>query len=130
MKIKLANPKLITWARERAGFEIDQLAEKVNLSISQLRQIEGGQEVPSKAQLDRIAAQTYVPLGFLLLNKPPREELPVPDFRTKTNKRPKKISADLWDSIHDAQHKQNWFREHLIANAMARFFILDARRSA
>ena len=120
MKIELSNPKIITWARERAGFRIDQLAEKANIPADRLRQIEGGTEIPSKAQLDRIAAKTYVPLGFLLLSKPPREELPMPDFRTKGSKRPKKISADLWDSIHDAQNKQDWFRDYLIRNEAPR----------
>ena len=64
MKIELANPKIITWARERAGFDIDQLAAEVKISPDQLKQIEQGQKVPSKGQLDRIAAKTYVPVGI------------------------------------------------------------------
>lgn len=116
MKIELTNPKLITWARERAGFDIDQLAAEVKISPDQLKQIEQGQKIPSKAQLDCIAAKTYVPLGFLVLSQPPREELPVPDFRTEDSQRPKRISADLWDSIHSAQAKQDWYRDYLIRN--------------
>ena len=120
MKIELANPKIITWARERAGFDIDQLAAKVNISPDQLGQIEQGQKVPSKGQLDRIAAKTYVPVDFLFFDEPPYEALPMTDFRTRSNTRPKKISANLWDSIHDAQRKRGWYRDYLIRNEAPR----------
>ena len=120
MKIELTNPKLITWARERAGFEIDQLAAEVKISPDQLKQIEQGQKIPSKGQLDRIAVKTYVPVDFLFFDEPPYEALPMTDFRTRSNTRPKKISANLWDSIHDAQRKRGWYRDYLIRNGAPR----------
>lgn len=103
------HPELLRWARERAGYDVNDLARR----MPGLPAWERGEKQPTMKQLERFAKVTHVPLGYLFLPAPPEERLPIPDFRTLQGKmhRP---SPNLLDTIHAMQRRQAWLREDQI----------------
>lgn len=71
-------PALLSWARERAGFERDALARR----FPKLAAWEQGTAKPTLKQIEKFASATHTPIGFLFLQQPPVEHIPIPDFRT------------------------------------------------
>ncbi len=100
-------PELIRWARERAGLDIDVLTER----FPQLEAWERGAIHPTLKQIERFAKATYAPLGFLFLQEPPVERVPIPDFRTIGSERIERPSPDLLDTIYICQQRQEWYRD-------------------
>ena len=100
-------PELIRWARERAGFGIGVLTER----FPQLEAWERGEIRPTLKQIERFAKATYAPLGFLFLQEPPIERVPIPDFRTIGRERIERPSPDLLDTIYICQQRQEWYRD-------------------
>ena len=106
-------PKVLRWARERAGLSQERLAEKMKVKPERVKEWETAGEL-SIAQADRLAARTYTPLGYLYLSKPPEEPLPIRDFRTRGDGPPRRPSVNLLDTVYQMQRRQNWMRDDLI----------------
>ena len=100
-------PKLLRWARERSGFSLSALAHR----FPQLAAWESGTERPTLKQLEHFAQATHTPIGYLFLQEPPIERLPIPDFRTVGNEHIKRPSPDLLDTIYLCQQRQEWYRD-------------------
>ncbi len=100
-------PELLRWARERAGFELGDLARR----IPQLPSWERGKVRPTLKQIERFAKATYTPVGFLFLQEPPIERVPIPDLRTAGNERIERPSPDLLDTVYICQQRQEWYRD-------------------
>lgn len=100
-------PELLSWARERAGFDADALARR----FPKLAEWEQGTARPTLKQIEKFASATYTPVGFLFLQEPPVENIPIPDFRTVRNKRLTRPSPDLLDVIYVCQQRQEWYRD-------------------
>lgn len=110
-KIRLrvsVNPTLLRWARERAAFTIGDLVKR----FPHYEQWEQGVAQPTLKQLEQLAQVLHVPIGYLFLNTPPEESLPIPDFRTLPG-RPARPSPDLLDTIYLCQQRQAWYRDFL-----------------
>jgi Zn-dependent peptidase ImmA (M78 family) len=103
-------PELLQWAQERAELDTAELCSK----FPKYKEWISGETSPTFKQLEEFAAHAYVPLGYLLLSEPPEETLSIPDFRTVTNRKVKRPSPHLLDTIHAAQLRQSWMREFLI----------------
>jgi len=73
-----------------------------------------GQAEPTVKQLEKFAGQTFTPLGYFFLVKPPEERLPIPDFRTVTDRRVSRPSPHLLDTIYAVQLRQEWMRGFLV----------------
>ncbi len=101
------NPELLTWARERAGLETDDLTHR----FPKLAAWEKGTVRPTLKQVEDFAKATHTPVGFLFLEEPPVEEIPIPDFRTIRNKEISRLSPDLLDMIYVCQQRQEWYRD-------------------
>ena len=102
------NPKILRWARKRAGRDIESLRKE----FPKIEPWERGEQQPTMKQLERFAKTTHVPFGFLFLDSPPDEPLPIPDFRTMAGaSRPP--SPDLLDTIYACQQRQQWYRAYL-----------------
>ena len=101
-------PEMIRWARERAGLEVDDLRR----AFPKLEAWERGEVQPTLRQLEAFASRVRVPLGYLFLESPPEEPLPIPDYRTISGP-PRRPSPDLLDTIYLVQQRQEWYREYL-----------------
>ena len=66
------------------------------------------------AQLGKLAQRTYTPEGYLFLNEPPDDILPIADFRTVGDRPLARPSPDLLDTIYQMQRRQDWMREELL----------------
>jgi Zn-dependent peptidase ImmA (M78 family) len=113
MKVTLV-PRVLRWARERAGLSVRQLAEKIGAKPEQVRDWEETGAL-TFARAEKLARVTHTPFGYLYLEAPPEEKLPIPDFRTVAGKDLLRPSPDLLDVLSDALRRQDWFREYLIA---------------
>ncbi len=100
-------PKLLRWARQRAGYKADALARR----FPKLEEWERGEVRPTLKQLEAFAKATHAPIGFFFLDEPPVEQVPIPDFRTITSARIDNPSPDLLDTIYLCQQRQHWYRD-------------------
>jgi len=100
-------PELLHWARQRAGFALDVLAQR----FPKLPAWERGEATPTFRQIERFAKTTHTPGGYLFLQEPPIERVPIPDFRTIGNEHIGHPSPDLLDTIYICQQRQEWYRE-------------------
>lgn len=110
MKLQL-QPRVLRWARERAGLEPLALAGVLKVDQDRVTEWEKEGEL-TFALLQKLAKATGTPEGQLFLPEPPVERLPVPDFRTVADQADYKASPELIDTLHDAQLKQDWYREY------------------
>ena len=74
----LVKPKIIRWAVERSGYNRQDLEAK----FKKLPEWERGLSVPTRGQLEKFANAMHVPYAFMFLDKPPKESISIPDFRT------------------------------------------------
>ncbi|MBN1670991.1 MAG: ImmA/IrrE family metallo-endopeptidase [Kiritimatiellae bacterium] len=101
-------PRMLHWACERVGLGLDELAGK----IPQLPAWASGEKKPTLKQLERFAYAVHVPVGYLFLQEPPVEQVPIPDFRTVGNTYIDHPSPDLLDTIYVCQQRQEWYRDY------------------
>lgn len=106
------NPDLLRWARERSGLEIATLEHR----FPKLEAWERREAQPTFKQLEDFAQATHTPIGFLFLQKPPVERVPIPDFRTVAGARFDRPSPDLLDTIYLCQQRQDWYRDFARTN--------------
>lgn len=100
-------PELLVWARQRAGIALGDLTDK----FPKLRDWEEGDQAPTLRQLEKFATATRTPVGYLLLDEPPEERLPIPDYRTMRGEAIRRPSPDLLDTIFQSQQRQEWYSE-------------------
>jgi Zn-dependent peptidase ImmA (M78 family)/transcriptional regulator with XRE-family HTH domain len=113
MNISL-EPRILRWARERAGLDVSALAKKLGIKkVERVTEWETTGELPyEKAEL--LAQKTYTPFGFLFLKEPPEDKLPIPDFRTVGDSPVRRPSPDLLETVYQMQRRQAWMREFLL----------------
>ena len=99
--------EMFQWACERSGKSIDDLRKK----FPKIDLWSRGEANPTLKQLEGFAKSTYTPIGFLFLQNPPIESVPIPDFRTIGSEYMKYPSPDLLDTIYICQQRQEWYRE-------------------
>ena len=107
MRVEI-KPQLLRWARDRAGIDDDDFRRQFpNFEKWQKRELQ-----PTLKQLEAFAQKTHTPIGYLFLDSPPVEKVPIPDFRTVGNKRLNKPSPDLLETIYLSQQRQEWYRDY------------------
>lgn len=98
----------ILWALLRAGHDLNEFFvhyPKVQAWIE-------GEKKPTLPQLRDFAKKVQVPFGYLLLEHPPDEKLPVPYFRTLEGKTDR-AGLNVYDTVLTLQKRQDWIREYL-----------------
>jgi Zn-dependent peptidase ImmA (M78 family) len=103
-------PELIRWAIDRCGLSADDLLKR----FPKLDEWKTGEREPTFRQLENFAKTTMTPFGFLFLDEPPEESLPIPDFRTVGDTPIDRPSPNLIEMIHTMQRRQAWMRDMLI----------------
>ena len=104
------NPNIIRWAIDRSGVSVEDLRK----TFGKLDEWLTGDKHPTFRQLENFAKKTMTPFGYLFLENPPDEELPITDFRTQGDSPIDRPSPNLIDTIHLMQRRQAWMRERLI----------------
>lgn len=121
-------PSLLEWARARSGIGEDDWERR----FPRFESWKAG-EAPTLKQLEEFARKTHTPVGFLFLEEPPVEPVPIPDFRT-VGDRPvgarEVVSADLLDVVYTSQSRQEWFRDHQLLNGEAALAFVGAVTTA
>jgi Zn-dependent peptidase ImmA (M78 family)/DNA-binding XRE family transcriptional regulator len=124
--------RVVAWARERARVTRDRLATRLGTEIESVVSWERGTSNPTIHQAHRLADILHVPFGYLFLPAPPKEVVPLPDFRMVKGAETTRPSADLIDLINDVIFKQQWYREFLVSQGrgetlpfVGRFSITD-----
>lgn len=111
----LINPRIMSWARQRAGLSEETLAKKINIKdVQKVWEWETGETKPTFKQAQKIANVTNIPFGYLFLADPPQESLPIPDLRTVGDKHVEGLSSELKDIIKQVIRKQEWYRDYLL----------------
>ena len=100
-------PEILRWAAERAGFAMQALSRR----FPRLLDWERGEARPTLKQLESFAKATRTPIGYLFLQEPPEERVPIPDFRTLATTRLERPSPDLLDTIYLCQRRHDWYRD-------------------
>ena len=101
-------PELLQWACQRAGIAADTIIHR----FPQFQAWVTKEVQPTLKQVEQFAKATYTPVGFLFLQEPPVEHVPIPDFRTVANKKVHRPSPDLLDTIYICQQRQDWYRDY------------------
>lgn len=109
------DPKVLRWAVERAGWSEDA----VHGRFPRFDQWLSSDPAPTLKQLQSFARATHVPFGYLMLETPPDEEVPIPDFRTRGDEQKEELSPDLRDTIYTCQRRQAWYRAFAITQGLA-----------
>jgi Zn-dependent peptidase ImmA (M78 family) len=117
---------MLRWARDRSGRSEDYFTEH----FPKLPAWETGDVRPTLKQVEAFAKATYTPVGYLFLNMPPAEQVPIPDFRTIRDRRVGAPSPNLLEMLYTCQQRQAWYREFArIMGEPARAFVGSASTS-
>ena len=103
------NPQIISWAIARAGFDVARFTEEHPRVQAWLT----GEKQPTRAQLEAFSKKVWLPFGYLMLDEPPQESMPIPFFRSNARKQ-HKVSLHVMDTIRLLQQRQDWLRERLV----------------
>ena len=97
------NPQVLKWAREEAGFELSEIAEKINISIDEYKIWETeGENIPF-GKLKTIAGQYKRQLAVFFLPKVPDKISKPIDFRNLLP-RQKKLSRNVLMVMRDVTY--------------------------
>ena len=106
-------PSVLQWARERARLDVDVLARKVGVRPERVAEWEASGAI-TIAQADKVAHHTHTPVGFLYLDEPPEDRLPISDFRSRSDDALQRPSPDLLETVYLMQRRQAWMHDDLV----------------
>ena len=107
-RIENINSNIINWAITRAGNNLEEFY-KDNPDV--LDWINGDKK-PTVKQLEKFTHKVHVPFGYMFMNEPPNEEIPIPFFRTGEAPRDK-VSLNVYHTIQIIKDRQNWLTNYL-----------------
>lgn len=105
LEVKI-NPEIIKWARESAGWSIEEISKKLKTSKENFEKIEKGNKLPTFRQLESLANYFKRPVAIFFLSKPPEEPSIASSFRILP-KGISEFSKDLRLAIRKARHYQS-----------------------
>ena len=103
-------PEMIAWAIRRAGYDVAvYLSEHPDVD-AWYRQ----EKQPTAKQLEDFAKRIHIPYGYLFLNEPSQEEVPIPMFRGSAGDGG--FNLNVYDTVLSLQRRQEWLTDYLIDN--------------
>lgn len=99
------NPAIIKWARESAGWSVEEIATKLRISEKNYQNLELGQRRPTFRQLELLANYFKRPLATFFLPEPPEEPSIASSFRILPESE-SELSKDLRLAIRKARYYQ------------------------
>ena len=106
------SPSVVNWAIERSGVTADDFFNK----NPKFKVLVSSIEYPKYSMLEAFAKKTRIPFGYLFLDKPLYEELPLTFFRTLGLGASLDIHINVRDTITIIKHRQDWLTEYLLQN--------------
>ncbi len=103
----LINPQILAWARESAGFYIEEAAKKIPVEPDKLRSCEIGSDRLTIAQLRKLSNLYKRPLAFFYLPNPPQAEIIPKDFRRFPKDQVETLSPNLRLEIRRAKYRRD-----------------------
>jgi Zn-dependent peptidase ImmA (M78 family)/transcriptional regulator with XRE-family HTH domain len=101
------NPTILKWAREKAGYSIEDIARSFGKDVEIIRQWELGEALPTYGQLEKISYSLYKrPIALFFFPEPPREPDPDQSFRTLPDFEIKNLSPNTRRIIREAYAMQ------------------------
>ncbi|PKP12407.1 MAG: hypothetical protein CVU08_10680 [Bacteroidetes bacterium HGW-Bacteroidetes-3] len=105
------NADMITWAISRAGHDLHEF-----LSTSpRINDWVENKSKPTVKQLEKFSHKVHIPFGYLFLQNPPEEKLPIPFFRTG-NGNGTMVSLNVYETILLMQRRQEWLKNYFQEN--------------
>jgi Zn-dependent peptidase ImmA (M78 family)/transcriptional regulator with XRE-family HTH domain len=106
------NPKILQWARERAGYTVDEVAVRLKKPVVVVRAWEGGTDAPTFRQLEEMADGLYKrPVALFFFPQPPDEPEPGAAFRTLSPTDLERLQPDMRYALREALGYQESLRE-------------------
>lgn len=101
------NPAMLRWARERAGYSVDEVAERHRVSPGLMMDWESGKRFPTWRQLERLAYQHYhrSPTLFFM-ETPPAEKHIDQEFDRLPSALLKSLHPDTLHAVREARLRQ------------------------
>ena len=126
------NPEMLSWARERAGYSVEEVARRRRVPPERVKEWEAGKSFPTWRQLEQLAYQDYHRGTVLFLLKDPPEEKTVAEHFPRL---PAETLADLHPdtlyAVRQAKIRQDDLAELLGPDgAGERFILRDLRGEA
>lgn len=63
--------------------------------------------------VEEFSKKVWLPFGYLMLNEPPQEPLPIPFFRSRAGGK-QQVSIHVLDAIRLLEQRQDWLRDRLL----------------
>jgi Zn-dependent peptidase ImmA (M78 family)/DNA-binding XRE family transcriptional regulator len=76
------NGDVLIWAREYRGLSLEEAADRLGITVSELEAFETEKEQPTLTRFEKFAAVYKLPLSTLFRLTPPQVPSDLPDFRT------------------------------------------------
>ena len=108
-KLELINPIIIVKRVQELGLNYRVLAVRLNVKEEKIKKWLKGEDFPTYNQALKLTKILGIPFGYLFLDELPEEKIPIPDLRTKKDKKP--LSENFKEVLEDALNKVNWLRE-------------------
>mgnify|MGYP006431118569 CR=1 FL=1 len=107
-RVENINSDVIIWAITRAGYKLENFYVENPDVLDWIT----GNKNPTIKQLEKFTHKVHVPFGYLFMNEPPKEEIPIPFFRTEYGFK-NKISLNVYHTIQITKDRQNWLTDYL-----------------
>ena len=108
------NPAMLRWARERAGYSVEEVARRRRVSSERVKEWEIGKSFPTWKQLEQLAHQDYHRGTVLfLLNDPPEEKTVAEHFPRLPAKALIDLYPDTLYAVRQARIRQDDLAELL-----------------
>lgn len=110
------NPDILRWARETAGFSLEEAVSKIGIKSAygllpeeRLELLETGENEPSRTQLVKMAKQYHRPLLTFYMSEPPRRGDRGEDFRTLPD-----VISNSQNALVDVMVRQTRARQSML----------------
>lgn len=101
------NSEILQWAREKAGYSLDEVARSLKKDTETIVSWESGDAFPTYHQLERLAYSLYKrPIALFFFPQPPKEPDPRESFRTLPDSEFELLVPDTLHAIREAQAMQ------------------------
>lgn len=115
------SPEKLMWAAERGGISIDKLSEIFPKAVDWIYE----DSFPTVKQLEKFSKKVHVPFGYLFLDKPPIEKLPITFYRSNGDvvENPPLVIRDI---VNQLKFKQDWLKDFLIENKYDSLYFINS----